>query len=461
MNRRKFVQNSIGCSLLITSGVLWSGHEQSYNSHFENKLKLMSLAAFRRFEQIWEFDDFWKRGNTFDACLTFVAAALNRWPNDPEIQCMQLSVKNMLEKNLDYFNSFDPGRLWADDFGWWGLMALKGRSHLLKMEEYELADKYLQLSTEKCWEYKKRTAYDNTDNAKPVPYGCRNGDANGDSKGVKNTVTNVLLFLLSSRIYRLSLKEEIKDSDKYLDMAYRQWLWFNDWFDRGDYLKKMSSVAALVQERPIADFEGSDYNEKTHPPWNEGWVWSGDQGMLIGALTDMYAIRENLATWCLKRKIEPDFDILVFEKRVHHLINIISGGIKLGLIGKKDGIFREAPCESSFGAVHGNDYLAGRGIMMRYIGAKNEKALIDLDFSKHFKKTLEAIWKTRNKKDNQFQPEFTNVRKDKQYIEQFRELWGIADEVVKWDLKKMKEKNKYGVCQSIGFDALGATITSL
>lgn len=156
----------------------------------------MSLAAFRRFKQIWEFDDFWKRGNTFDACLTFVAAALNRWPNDPEIQSMQLSVKNMLEKNLDYFNSFDPGSLWADDFGWWGLMALKGRSHLLKMEEYELADKYLQLSTEKCWEYKKRTAYDYTDNAKPVPHGCRNGDANGDSKGVKNTVTNVLLFLL-------------------------------------------------------------------------------------------------------------------------------------------------------------------------------------------------------------------------------------------------------------------------
>jgi hypothetical protein len=202
-----------------------------------------------------------------------VAAALNRWPNDPEIQSMQLSVKNMLEKNLDYFSSFDPGSLWADDFGWWGLMALKGRSHLLKMEEYELADKYLQLSTEKCWEYKQRTAFDYTDYAKPVPHGCRNGDANGDSKGVKNTVTNVLLFLLSSRIYRLSLKEEIKDGDKYLDMAYRQWLWFDDWFDRGDYLKKMASGAALVQERPIADFEGSDYNEKTHPPWNEGWVW--------------------------------------------------------------------------------------------------------------------------------------------------------------------------------------------
>ena len=126
-----------------------------------------------------------------------------------------------------------------------------------------------------------------------------------------------------------------------------------------------------------------------------------------------------------------------------------------------DGIFREAPCKSSFGPVHGNDYLAGRGIMMRYIGAKNEKALIDLDFGKHFKKTLKAIWKTRNNIDNQFQPEFTSVRNDKQYIEQFRELWGIADEVVKWDLKKMKKKNKYGVCQSIGFDALGATISSL
>ena len=68
-----------------------------------------------------------------DACLTFADAAYHQWPNDPDIQKMQISVKNMLEKNLIFFNKFDPGDLWADDFGWWGIMGLNARRHLLRM----------------------------------------------------------------------------------------------------------------------------------------------------------------------------------------------------------------------------------------------------------------------------------------------------------------------------------------
>lgn len=74
-----------------------------------------------------------------------------------------------------------------------------------------------------CWEYKKKTAYDHSSNAKPVARGCRNGDANGQSLGVKNTVTNVLLFLLSSRIYRVTLKEnmaETRNTWSWLGLIY-------------------------------------------------------------------------------------------------------------------------------------------------------------------------------------------------------------------------------------------------
>ncbi len=72
--------------------------------------------------------------------------------------------------------------------------------------------------------------------------------------------------------------------------------------------------------------------------------------------------------------------------------------------------------------------------------------------------TVEAIWQTRDQSDNQFKPEFTTVENDKQYIGQFRRLWETADEVTKWNLEKMKEKNKLGVCQAIDMDALGAAI---
>ncbi len=462
MKRRNFIQTTGSFAVFIAGSGMMACKNLAGN-HDEEALKAWSVAAFKRFAEIWNFNDFWKRGNTFDACLTFVDAAHQQWPDDPEVKKMQTTVVKMLEENLVFFNRFDPGDLWADDFGWWGLMALNARKHLLRMKETELADQYLRLSTDLCWEYKKKTAYDSTPDAKPVPHGCRNGDAKGVSKGVKNTVTNVLLFLLSSRIYRLTLDENIPDNDKYLDMAYRQWVWFESWFDlkKYEYLKKISPSAALVQERPMAVFEGSDYMDKTHPPWAEGWVWTGDQGMLVAALTDMLAVKEELAVWVEKNKVDPEFNLQEFEKKIRHYISLIGNGIKTALVSDKDGIIREAPCISSFGPRHGNDYLAGRGIMMRYLGAGEERKLLGVNLSKNIKATVEAIWKTRNVSNNQFQPEFTIVENDKLYIEQFRKLWGLADDVLKWNIGKMKEQNKFGVCQSVGLDALGAAIKLL
>jgi len=468
MLRRKFLKAASEYTAFIAGSSVFlscntSNDKDSEDTFNEDSLKSMAMSAFDRFNEVWNFNDFWKRGNTFDACLTFADAVRRQWPDDPAIKAMQIKVKSMLEENLDFFNNFDQGDMWADDFGWWGLMALNGRKHLLSLGEKELADKYLTLSTDLCWEFKKNTAYDHTTTANPVPHGCRNGDANGNSRGVKNTVTNVLLFLLSSRIYRLCLAEKIDDKDKYLDMAYRQWLWFEGWFklEKYEYLKKISPSGALVQERPMAIFEDSDYQEIVHPPWAEGWVWTGDQGMLVGALTDMFQVRHELAGWLAKNNMDPDYDADAFGEKAKSYIKRIGNGVKSALISDVDGIIREAPCLSSFGPVHGNDYLAGRGIMMRYLGAEDEKNLLGVNLSKSIKLTLDAIWQTRDKSNNQFQPEFTSHEHDKLYIEQFRKLWGLADEVYKWDLKKMKEQNKNGVCQSIGLDALGAAIKLL
>lgn len=463
MDRRKFIHITGSGAALMTSAGFWISCTKSKEINYEQQLKEWSIAAFKRFEEVWNFNDFWKRGNTFDACLVFVDACLVQWPNDPEILLMQQSVKKMLEENLVFFNQFDPGSLWADDFGWWGLQALNARKHLLKMGENELAERFWKLSTDLCWEYKKKTAYDHTTDALPVPHGCRNGDANGQSLGVKNTVTNVLLFLLSSRIYRVTLKEEISDNEKYLDMAYRQWVWFEEWFklDEYKYLKIISESAALVQERPMAFFEGSTYQEKIHPPWAEGWVWTGDQGMLVGALTDMLAVKEELAIWLSKNEIDTSFDKVSFEKRIRLLIGLIGGGVKTALVGIDDNIIREAPCYSSFGPVHGRDYVAGRGIMIRYLAAQEERQLIGVDLSENINATVNAIWETREQSNNQFQPEFTNEGNDRLYIEDFRKLWGFADELRVWDIKTMVEKNKNGVCQSVGLDYLGAAIKLL
>ncbi len=463
MIRQKTTRAAIIFTILISGILTCSSCKNSVQKPGQDELKTRSIAAFGRFEQVWNFNDFWKRGNTFDACLCFVNAAREQWPDDPEIMAIQDTVTRMLQENLTFFHQFDPGSLWADDFGWWGLMGLNAYKHLKNQGETVLAGQFLKLSTDLCWEYKKNTAYDHGDSALPVKHGCRNGDANGGSRGVKNTVTNSLLFLLSSRIYRLSLTEDIANPEKYLDMAYRQWLWFDEWFrlDQYKYLKKIPPSGALVQERPMAGFEGSDYYLKDHPLWAEGWVWTGDQGMLLAAITDMYLIRNQLGEWLIKNKIDENFDVQAFGERTRSLVSMIGHGVQSALVGQADGIIREAPCESSFGPHFGRDYIAGRGILMRYLGEKEVQSLMGVDLSGNIRSTAEAIWQTRNPVNNQFVPEFTTRANDSLYIGQFRSLWGLADEVYKWDILKMAEPEKLGVCQAIGLDALGTELRQI
>lgn len=462
MNRREFTRLT---SLAALSWPYKNGLEGIIGTgHFQNNddIKKQSIAAFKRFESVWNFNDFWKRGNTFDACLTFADAMHRKWPNDAEVISMQERIGEMLEENYLFFMSFDAGKLWADDFGWWGLMGINARRHLLRLGKKSLADKYAYLTIHLCWEQERDHAYDFSDKALPVPHGCRNGDANGQNKGVKNTVTNVLFFLLSCRIYRQTLEENLADKDKYLEMAYRQWIWFDSWFnlEKYGYLQKLKSGGALVHERPTAFFESSDYKDTTHPTWEKGWVWTGDQGMLLTALTDMLAIKNNLAEWIEKNKIDEGFTVAVFEKNVTNYIHLLSKGIKSALTGNADSIIREAPLNANFGPEFGNDYLSGRGIMMRYLG-KLDKQINHIDFSKNIKATAAAIWKTRDTTTNQFKPEFTTIENDKSYVNQYRQLTGFGDNVHQWQIEAMNEQQKFGVCQSIGLDAYGAVINSL
>lgn len=459
MKRRNFIKNAGSFALLFpyikTLGNIGLGEKWDN----DQELKAECIAAFNRFEEIWEFNDFWRRGNTFDACLNFTDALHQRWPNDNEVKSIQQKVNTMLEKDLAYFKSFDPNGFWTDDFGWWGLMGLNARKHLLRSNNKKLADQYLYLSKDLCWKQAVDHAYDFSSTAKPVPHGFSNSNASGTSKGVKNTVTNVLFFLLSVRIYRLMLAENMGDREKYLDMAYNQWVWFDSWFQlhQYEYLTRTASGGALVQERPTAFFNGSDYTKITHPTWHKGWVWTGDQGMLLAALSGMLAIKNNLGDWIMKNKKETNFNANAFDKKVRTYISLVSKGIKTALISDVDHVIREAPLVANMGPEFGGDYLAGRGIMMRYLGTLN-KNITGVDFKNNVKLTANAIWQTRDKSNNQFQAEYTSIKNDKLFIQQFRKQWGIADDILKWDLKPAQKSLNIGVCQSIGLDAFGATI---
>lgn len=163
MKRRRFVQ-AAGLSGIAFSGISPLLSYARNQTGLEEELKHQALLAFSRFEEVWEFSDFWKRGNTFDACLVFAKAVQQRWPNDPRVKEMNEKIVKMLELNLAFFKSINLGVMWADDFGWWGLMALNARKLLVKLGEVELADKYWILADELCWQHKKNAAYDHTTN---------------------------------------------------------------------------------------------------------------------------------------------------------------------------------------------------------------------------------------------------------------------------------------------------------
>ena len=117
MKRRKFIK-ATGASAIAVTGVspllTWACSESKSS---DTLLKEQALLAFKRFEEVWDFQDFWKRGNTFDACLVFVDALQKRWSEDKEVVAIQEKVGKMLEENLAFFQQLRPRnslgrRLW-------------------------------------------------------------------------------------------------------------------------------------------------------------------------------------------------------------------------------------------------------------------------------------------------------------------------------------------------------------
>lgn len=425
----------------------------------DDVLRRASIEAFNRFKDVWEFDDFWKRGNTCDACLSFADALHTRWPDDPEVVEICQSIQEMLKTNVGFFNDHNVDDKWLDDNGWWGLTGCNGYVLLKKLKNEELANQYLAISTKHCWERMKAFAYDTSDDAKPVPYGCRNNGVENRNLGVKNTVVNALFFLLSTRLYRLYIEEgrPESDSEPFLEMAYNQWVWFSSWFKLTDYgyLKpfKGDPIAALVQERPLA--KDSHYQDTSHPDWVQGWTWSGDQGLILRALLDLIAIKEKLAEYYNRTHKDKIFDGEGFDTSVKAIIHSIVLGVKKGLIGESDSIFREAPCVQSFNQ-YSSDYLAGRGILTRYLGVSEIKSLTGIDFSVNIAKTLEALLAKKDGKTNQFSIQITEEADDLEYVKQFDDLWGAADKSTKWNIPPSIIVD--GVSQSIGLDFLGKAL---
>jgi hypothetical protein len=95
MDRRKFIQVT-GISGITIIGLMPLLSCTENGTEIEKELKKQALLAFQRFEEVWDFFDFWKRGNTFDACLVFANAVQQRWPNDPQVKEMNQKIYEIM-----------------------------------------------------------------------------------------------------------------------------------------------------------------------------------------------------------------------------------------------------------------------------------------------------------------------------------------------------------------------------
>lgn len=421
-------------------------------------IKLYGIKAFDCYMAVWDFEDFWKRANTCDACVAFMDSCLTENPHDLQVKERLKSLEGILEKNLKYYKATNFEEMWVDDFGWWGLLGINAYLFLMKIGNYNLAQDYLRLSKE-CLAFMIHGGCDANREVQPVKYGCRNTSVKEPDKGVKNTVVNALLLLLSTKLYRLHAKEKFNDYQGFLNIACSQWMWFSKWFELKEYHYfkhfKNDEGAGLILERPIAIFNGSSYQDMSHPDAVSTWVWSGDNGLVIGALLDLIPEADVLANHALKMYPGQDINPLNFKEKLTDMTKKLIHGIQKGMIGK-DGVFHEPPCLSSY-AANGKDYLGGRGILVRYMDIQGIKAFSGIDFSENVLKTVEAIWQTRDEASNQFKAEFTSLENNLEYAKHFDDLWEFSDQGTVWNVETdLKTKN--GICQAVGLDFIAAAM---
>jgi hypothetical protein len=413
------------------------------------------LSAFSRYCDVYKFDDFWTRGNTFDALLHVYKSAKERWRGDPRVSKMDTLLRAVAIENIDYLGSRINADYWADDYGWWGIAALSARDYFKGRAEPELAAKYLKLARQ-CWDSMQK-GYDKSPAAKPVPYGC--GNSNGSRTGTKNTVTNATLFLLSQRLYQIMTPDPV--AVPYLQMAYRQYNWFNNWFNLpgNDYFKTFQvqlPPKGLVQERPIAP---PDYEQQYMvPQWEPGWVWTGDQGLLLGGLIEFLSIAGSSADAAefseMLRETDADAEALVTDLRQQ--ISLIMYGVS-GLLVGADNVLREAPFNSSFND-DPKDYVCGRGVLFRYISEHHD--YLGTFFDDIIKATGEAVWDSGNtggtSPNYQFAADWT-PGENQPFNEAFKKIWGFGDPVTEWSLGTPNNMIN-GILQAAGLDVIGSAI---
>ncbi|HKP54460.1 MAG TPA: hypothetical protein VJ183_17630 [Chloroflexia bacterium] len=261
----------------------------------QQDLQKAAQKAFGYLKTQWQgsFSTYWQLGHSFDTIIDYFVL------NPP-------AASGFGTIAVTAYNRSTNNACWYDDYGWWGIAALKASQH----PELFPNVSFFKALSDSCWKMMDDNAtkvwqnngnnpafkvlqprFDggvwNCDWTRPngcggkgtppnIPPNCGNGGQGGNLPGIQNTVTNGLYLVLGSRL-------------GHSESALREYDFLSNWFnvsEPDDALLNRFDGGAVVRERVGTYASQSDGSYLCVCGYQSELAWAGDQGIILGGLVD-------------------------------------------------------------------------------------------------------------------------------------------------------------------------------
>lgn len=272
-----------------------SGASSSYSHAARDKFDAL-LALYSRNDSLPPDVrvSFWKLGNTFDTMTDFLDTIDPRGASQ-----LVATVSNQYSASLAVLGGYDNA--WFDDFGWWTVATQRARGKACFDAE---AKSELGKIMRECWSRFTGNAPYVWDRREPNSFpdcrpvfdggvwneywrgtsavypGPKGADPTKNTlEGIQNTVTNAIYLMAAQRIGQTDPVAR-QAAEKELVFLFK---WFDDrhhplWW-------QLEPGMALVRER-VGHFARRDEPIPPAPGFQTDWAWAGDQGLILGDLSD-------------------------------------------------------------------------------------------------------------------------------------------------------------------------------
>lgn len=273
-------------------------------------------AANRTYERLLlplaEYSIYWQLGHSLDTLLDywFIVHPSGSSNGPVPRETSGIILNKYLSRQSVPWREDDLGKdpWWYDDYCWWGIAALKAsqRPHFFECLHAALFSGIADLSWQPVYRHApnvwknadqdafKRYAplYDGgvwnwiyaENEIAGVPFTPSVPGQEDQLRGIQNTVTNALYWVLMARLYNARRRPEFRRR------AELEYSFFKHWFYDPNseksllyYYDSSDREKALVRER-VSVYKEYEGKSMSVPGYKPELVWTGDQGLILGAL---------------------------------------------------------------------------------------------------------------------------------------------------------------------------------